>query len=63
MLNPTIIKLKKGIHTFILHTTLAQIYPQANRMLYSQLYCNIAIQYCNTDVQVARSKLQSLLSL
>ena len=34
---------------------------QSNRMFFcEQLYCNIAMQCCNIDVQVARSKLQSL---
>ena len=33
---------------------------QSNRMFFCEQYCNIAMQCCNIDVQVARSKLQSL---
>ncbi len=33
---------------------------QSNRMFFCKQYCNIAMQCCNIDVQVARSKLQSL---
>ena len=38
------------------------LYLLSNRMFFCERYCNIAMQCCNIDVQVARSKLQSLLT-
>ena len=33
---------------------------EPNRMLFCEQYCNIAMECCNVDVQVARRNLQSL---
>ena len=52
------------LHTFILHTTLPQVFTAKPDVVFPATlqYCN-STQHCNIDVQVTRTKLQSLKSL
>ena len=56
-------KFNRKLYTHSYCIQLCHKYLQPNWKLSSRLYCNIGIQYCNIDVQVARSTLQSLKSL